>query len=49
MGIGSRNLSASGVVENEASDLAAAVRQAAAGLLGTTVQLADLVRLGRAC
>ncbi|KZT73638.1 Zinc/iron permease [Daedalea quercina L-15889] len=43
MGIGIRNLSASDAVETEASDLAAAVRQAAAGLLGTTVQLADLV------
>ena len=44
MGIGIRNLSASDAVDNEAYDLAAAVRQVAAGLLGTTVQLADLVR-----
>ncbi|KAH9856565.1 Zinc/iron permease [Lenzites betulinus] len=43
MGIGIRNLSATAEVENHASDLAAAIRQAAAGLLGTTVQLADLV------
>ncbi|KAI0733643.1 Zinc/iron permease [Fomitopsis betulina] len=43
MGIGIRHLSASDAVENEAYDLAAAVRQVAAGLLGTTVQLADLV------
>lgn len=46
MGIGIRNLSASDAVENGAYDLAAAVRQVAAGLLGTTVQLADLVRRG---
>ncbi|OSD06422.1 Zinc/iron permease [Trametes coccinea BRFM310] len=43
MGIGIRNLSATADVENHASDLAAAIRQTAAGLLGTTVQLADLV------
>ncbi|KAI0360015.1 Zinc/iron permease [Trametes cingulata] len=44
MGIGIRNLSAAAEVESEgASDLAAAIRQTAAGLLGTTVQLADLV------
>ncbi|KAI0635770.1 Zinc/iron permease [Trametes polyzona] len=43
MGIGIRNLSAAAEVENHASDLAAAIRQTAAGLLGTTVQLADLV------
>ncbi|KAH9929993.1 ZIP zinc transporter-domain-containing protein [Fomitopsis serialis] len=43
MGIGIHNLSASDAVESGASDLAAAVRQAAAGILGTTVQLADLV------
>ena len=47
MGIGIRNLSASDAVESEAYDLAAAVRQVAAGLLGTTVQLADLVRCVR--
>ncbi|KAH9948700.1 Zinc/iron permease [Amylocystis lapponica] len=43
MGIAIHNLSASGSASDEATDLAAAVRQAAAGLLGTTVQLADLV------
>lgn len=45
MGIGIHNLSAAGGVENGEVDLAAAVRQTAAGLLGTTVQLADLVSL----
>ncbi|KAH9043438.1 Zinc/iron permease [Lactarius hengduanensis] len=45
MGITIHNLSASAHAEDEPSnDLAAAVRQSAAGLLGTTVQLADLVR-----
>ena len=43
MGIGIRNLSAGGDLEAEATDLAAALRQTAAGLLGTTVQFADLV------
>ncbi|KAH8995008.1 ZIP-like iron-zinc transporter [Lactarius akahatsu] len=44
MGITIHNLSASAHAEDEPSnDLAAAVRQTAAGLLGTTVQLADLV------
>lgn len=43
MGIGIRNLSAMSGLDEEAMDLAAAVRQTAAGLLGTTVQLADLV------
>ncbi|OCH94394.1 Zinc/iron permease [Obba rivulosa] len=43
MGIGIHNLSAAGDVAGEASDLGAAIRQTAAGLLGTTVQLADLV------
>ena len=47
MGIGIRNLSAADAVESEAYDLAAAVRQVAAGLLGTSVQLADLVRRAR--
>ncbi|CCM03098.1 uncharacterized protein FIBRA_05218 [Fibroporia radiculosa] len=42
MGIGIHNLSASGT-EAEATDLVAAIRQTAAGILGTTVQLADLV------
>ena len=44
MGIGIHNLSSSGDVSNEASDLTAAIRQTASGILGTTVQLADLVR-----
>ncbi len=45
MGIAIHNLSASAHVEDDVSlDLAAAVRQTAMGLLGTTVQLADLVR-----
>lgn len=43
MGIAIHNLSSSGEVEST-TDLAAAVRQTASGLLGTTVQLADLVR-----
>jgi zinc transporter 7 len=43
MGIMIHNLSASSHEENASTDLAAAVRQTAAGLLGTTVQLADLV------
>lgn len=43
MGIAIHNLSASGEEASEANDLAAAVRQAASGMLGTTVQLADLV------
>lgn len=42
MGIGIHNLSSSGDVSNEASDLTAAIRQTASGILGTTVQLADL-------
>jgi solute carrier family 39 (zinc transporter), member 7 len=44
MGIAIHNLSASARVEDASLDLAAAVRQTATGLLGTTVQLADLVR-----
>lgn len=44
MGIAIHNLSASGHGEDASLDLAAAVRQTATGLLGTTVQLADLVR-----
>lgn len=44
MGIAIHNLSASTHAEDVSSDLAAAVRQTAAGILGTTVQLADLVR-----
>ena len=43
MGIGIRNLSAGGELEAEATNFAAALRQTAAGLLGTTVQMADLV------
>ncbi|GJE88596.1 ZIP family metal transporter [Phanerochaete sordida] len=43
MGIAIHNLSTSGQVEAATTDLAAAVRQSAPGLLGTTVQLADLV------
>lgn len=45
MGIAIHNVSASGEGGGqEAKDLAAAVRQVASGLLGTSVQLADLVR-----
>lgn len=44
MGIAIHNLSASAHAEDASLDLAAAVRQTATGLLGTTVQLADLVR-----
>ena len=44
MGIAVHNLSASAQAEDASLDLAAAVRQTATGLLGTTVQLADLVR-----
>ena len=44
MGIGIRNLSAAAEVESEITNFADALRQTAAGLLGTTVQLADLVR-----
>jgi zinc transporter 7 len=43
MGIAIHNLSVS-AHEDVSLDLAAAVRQTARGLLGTTVQLADLVR-----
>ncbi|KAI0787837.1 ZIP-like iron-zinc transporter [Fomes fomentarius] len=43
MGIGIRNLSAAADVESEATNFAAALQQTAAGLLGTTIQLADLV------
>ena len=43
MGIAIHNLSVSANVEDVSLDLAAAVRQTATGLLGTTVQLADLV------
>ncbi len=44
MGIAIHNLSASTHVEDASLDLAAAVRQTAGGLLGTTVQLTDMVR-----
>ena len=47
MGIAIHNLSSSGEAAAGATDLAAAVRQEATGLLGTTVQLADLVRRRR--
>ncbi|OBZ72051.1 Histidine-rich membrane protein KE4 1 [Grifola frondosa] len=43
MGIGIRNLSASAEIESQVWNLAAAIEQKAAGILGTTVQLADLV------
>ncbi|KAH8118211.1 Zinc/iron permease [Phellopilus nigrolimitatus] len=43
MGIAIHNLSATGADEHASLDLAAAVRQGARGLLGTTVQFADLV------
>jgi hypothetical protein len=42
MGIAIHNVSASSA-EPVTNDLAAAIRQEALGLLGTTVQLADLV------
>lgn len=44
MGIAIHNLSVSAHAEDVSLNLAAAVRQIATGLLGTTVQLADLVR-----
>lgn len=44
MGIAIHNLSASGA-EPVSVDLAAGLRQDASGILGTTVQPADLVRL----
>ena len=44
MGIAIHNLSTSGEVDAGATDLSSALRQTAVGLLGTTVQLADLVR-----
>ncbi|KAI0058664.1 Zinc/iron permease [Artomyces pyxidatus] len=43
MGIAVHNLSSSSQTDSGSPDLAAAVRQNAAGLLGTSVQLADLV------
>ncbi len=44
MGIGIRNLSAAAELESEVTNFADALRQTAVGILGTTVQLADLVR-----
>lgn len=43
MGIAIHNLSASGDGETEQSDLVAALKGTAAGILGTTAQMADLV------
>jgi len=43
MGIAIHNLSASGDGVTEESDLVAALKGAATGILGTTVQMADLV------
>jgi len=43
IGIAIHNLSASGGEVTEQSDLVAALKGAAAGILGTTVQMADLV------
>ena len=43
MGIAIHNLSASGEGVNEQNDLVAALKGTAAGILGTTVQMADLV------
>ena len=43
MGIAVHNLASADGADEVSSDLAAAVRQTAAGILGTTVQMADLV------
>ncbi|EPQ52622.1 ZIP-like iron-zinc transporter [Gloeophyllum trabeum ATCC 11539] len=43
MGIAIHNMAASGSETNETTDLASALRQTASGILGTTVQAADLV------
>lgn len=43
MGIAIHNLSSAGESADQVRDLSAAVRQNAAGILGTTVQMADLV------
>ena len=43
MGIAIHNLSGSGEGETEQSDLVAALKGTAAGILGTTAQMADLV------
>lgn len=44
MGIAIHNVSSAGDSAGEVTNLTAAVRQTAAGILGTTVQMADLVR-----
>ena len=44
MGIAIHNLSASGEGVTEESDLVAALKGTAAGILGTTAQMADMVR-----
>ena len=44
IGIAIHNLSGSGEGASEQSDLVAALKGTAAGILGTTVQMADLVR-----
>lgn len=51
MGIGIHNLSVSDGANGVATalELSAAVRQAAGGLLGTTTQFSDLVRLFAVC
>lgn len=52
MGIAVHNLSSAGDGGEEVSDLVAAIRGTASGILGTTVQMADLVRItdhSRAC
>ena len=43
MGIAIHNLSASGEEATEQGDLVAALKGTAAGILGTTVRMADLV------
>jgi zinc transporter 7 len=45
MGIAVHNLSSSGDHDEEVSDLVAAIRGTASGILGTTVRMADLVRV----
>lgn len=49
MGIAIHNLSASGDGTEEVVNLTTAVQQTAAGILGTTVQMADLVRTMHTC
>lgn len=48
MGIAIHNISASEEGGIESTDLAAGIRQTASGILGTTVQLSDLVSGGNA-